>query len=367
MVDDRVKANATSQKYSALVWKRFKRNKMAFVSLWLIVLLVLATIFAEFFSPSDPVKRNSSESYLPPQSIHFIHQGDFSFRPFVYPYMVDFDPVTFEPIYKEDTTRPVYLTFFSEGWEYEFLGMTLNTHLITGSHGQNIHFLGTDGLGRDVYSRILNGMGSTLTLAVLVMMICVTIGTFVGIASGYYGGRADMWIQRLVELMLAFPELPLFLSIITILPKTASPYTTFVLFILVLGGLKWAQLAREIRGKTLSLREIDYVRSAIAVGASDFRVIVKHIFPNVTSHVIVVATAMIPQFILVESFLSFLGVGIQPPMVSLGLLLNAARDFSTLGSYPWLLSPVLFILVAVLVFNAAGDGLRDAVDPYSGN
>jgi peptide/nickel transport system permease protein len=167
-------------------------------------------------------------------------------------------------------------------------------------------------------------------------------------------------------LMLAFPELPLYLSVIAILPKTVSPQTTFILFVLLLGCLKWAQLAREVRGKALVLREMDYVKSAIAAGASDGRIVVHHILPNVLSHVIVVATGMLPTFILTESFLSFLGVGIRPPMISLGLLLNAARDYQVLGSYPWLLAPVGFILVSVLVFNAAGDGLRDAVDPYSG-
>ena len=196
--------------------------------------------------------------------------------------------------------------------------------------------------------------------------VITIVGSLVGITSGYLGGKADMWIQRVVELMLAFPELPLYLSVIAILPKTVSPQTTFVLFVLLLGCLKWAQLAREVRGKALVLREMDYVKSAIACGASDQRIIVHHILPNVMSHAIVVATGMIPTFILTESFLSFLGVGIKPPMISLGLLLNAARDYQVLGSYPWLLAPVAFILVAVLVFNAAGDGLRDAVDPYSG-
>ncbi|MCL6270508.1 ABC transporter permease [Sansalvadorimonas sp. 2012CJ34-2] len=363
--DTRKRPEPKSEKYSALVWRRFKRNRMALVALWLMAMLVTLAIFASFFSPHNPQERNSKDIYLPPQSLQFSDDNGFSLRPFVHPVIVDFDPVTFQPLYKEDTSQRVYLKFFEQGWEYSILGIDVSTHLFVGENGEGVHLLGTDGWGRDVLSRIFHGTGITLFLAFVVMIICVTIGSFVGIASGYYGGRTDLWVQRVVELMLAFPELPLFLSVIAILPKTSSSESTLILFILLLGGLKWAQLAREIRGKSLALRNVDFVKSAVAVGATDNRIIVHHILPNVMSHVIVRATSMVPQMILIESFLSFLGVGIQPPLVSLGLMLNAAKDFQVLGSYPWLLSPVVFILIAVLVFNAAGDGLRDAIDPYS--
>ena len=316
--DTRHKPDSVSEKYSALVWRRFKRNRMALASLWLIGLLLTVAIFSSFFSPYPAQQRNSDDIYLPPQSLHFISDSGFSIRPFVHPFVIDFDPVTYQPIYKEDTAQKVYLKFFEQDWDYSILGMTVSTHLFVGENGGSVHLLGTDGLGRDLLSRVLHGTGITLLLAFMVMIICVTIGSLVGIASGYYGGRTDMWVQRVVELMLAFPELPLFLSVIAILPKTSSPEATFMLFVCILGCLKWAQLAREIRGKSLALRNIDYVKSAVAVGASDSRIIVHHILPNVISHVIVVATAMVPQMILIESFLSFLGVGIQPPMVSPG-------------------------------------------------
>ncbi len=363
--DPRQRPKSTDERYIALVWRRFKRNKLALISMWLILALLILAIFAPFFSPQDPAKRSNEDVYTPPQGIHFFSEEGLSLRPFVYAYETTFDPETFEPKYSLNTENKIYLHFFSEGWEYKLFGLTLHTHLFTAGEN-NVYLLGTDGMGRDELSRIFHGMGVTLLMAGMITTICVIVGSLVGITSGYLGGKADMWIQRVVELMLAFPELPLYLSVIAILPKTVSPQTTFVLFVLLLGCLKWAQLAREVRGKALVLREMDYVKSAIACGASDQRIIVHHILPNVMSHVIVVATGMIPTFILTESFLSFLGVGIKPPMISLGLLLNAARDYQVLGSYPWLLAPVAFILVAVLVFNAAGDGLRDAVDPYSG-
>jgi len=365
--DPRQRPEAQDERYIALVWRRFKRNKLALVSLYLILALVVLAIFAPFFSPLDPNTRSSAHLYQPPQGIHFFSEDEgFSLRPFVYPNVEGFDPETFEPTYTQDTSQKVYLHFFAEGWEYSLFGMKFNTHLFAPADGEKIFLLGSDSMGRDMLSRIFHGMGITLLMASMVTVLCVIIGSLVGITSGYLGGKADMWIQRLVELMLAFPELPLFLSVIAILPKTASVTTTFALFVLLLAGLKWAQLAREVRGKALVLREMDYVKSAIAAGATDRRIIVNHILPNVMSHVIVVATAMVPTFILTESFLSFLGVGIRPPMISLGQLLNAARDYQVLGSYPWLLLPVIFILIPVLVFNAAGDGLRDAVDPYSG-
>lgn len=364
--DPRVRPESRDERYIALVWRRFKRNKLALVSLYLILALLVLAIFAPVFSPMDPTLRSNDHLYQPPQGIHFFSDEGFSLRPFVYPNVASFDPETFEPIYTQDQSQKIYLHFFAQGWEYSLFGLTFSTHLIAPADGEQIFLLGSDAMGRDMLSRILHGMGITMLMAGLVTVMCVIIGSLVGITSGYLGGKSDLWIQRLVELMLAFPELPLFLSVIAILPKTASVTTTFALFVVLLAGLKWAQLAREVRGKALVLREMDYVKSAIAAGASDRRIIVHHILPNVMSHVIVVATGMVPAFILTESFLSFLGVGIRPPMISLGLLLNAARDYQVLGSYPWLLLPVLFILIPVLVFNAAGDGLRDAVDPYSG-
>jgi peptide/nickel transport system permease protein len=189
-------------------------------------------------------------------------------------------------------------------------------------------------------------------------------GTLLGITSGYLGGRFDMWFQRFVEVILAFPQLPLYLALATLIPPTAPSYLFLSFVILVIVGLGWAQLSREVRGKTLSMSRIEYVRAAVAVGASDGRIITRHILPNVLSHVIVAVTLGIPTIILLESFLGFLGFAVKPPLISWGLMLQDAQTFASIGSYPWILSPVGFVLLAVFAFNALGDGLRDAVDPY---
>jgi peptide/nickel transport system permease protein len=330
----------------------------------ILLLLLLTVLLAPFFAPNDPFLRDSDQVYAPPRALHFFDAQGFSLRPFAHPLVTTYDAVTFEPISTEDTSVRQYVSFFADGWDYRFLGLSFSTHLLQLQDGTPLYVLGTDSLGRDQFSRILFGGRLTLLLAALVVFNCVVIGTLVGISSGYFGGRTDMWIQRISELFLAFPELPLFLALIAVMPKTASPVMIFFLMTVILSALKWAQLAREVRGKSLSLARMDYVKAAIAVGASDRRVIIHHILPNVMSHVIVSASIMIPNFILVESFLSFLGVGIQPPLISLGQMLNAASDFQSVGAYPWLLSPVVFILLAVLAFNAVGDGLRDAIDPY---
>lgn len=355
-----------SESYPALVWRRFKRHRLAMVGLWLLTALIVIVVFAPFFSPVDPRVRHGDRSFAPPQTLRFYsEEGGFSLRPFVHPTIETYDEVTFQPILTPDTSERIHVEFFAEGWDYRWFGIPLNRHLVQLENGEPLFLAGTDRLGRDLLSRMMHGARLTLLLALIVVALCVTVGTLVGITSGYFGGRTDHWIQRVTELFLAFPELPLFLALIAILPTAAQPMTLFFLMAIILSVLKWAQLAREVRGKSMSLAQLEYVKAAIAAGASDRRIILRHILPNVTSHVIVVATIMIPQFILVESFLSYLGVGIQAPLISLGAMLNAASDFQVVGSYPWLLSPVLFILVAVLAFNAIGDGLRDAVDPYA--
>ena len=355
-----------SQSYWSLVGKRFRRNRMAMLGSCLLALLFIVVVFGDFLAASDPTERNRQYLYQPPQSLSFVHEGEFSFRPFIYPSVETFDPVTFEISYEPDTSNPVYLEFFVRSWDYKFLGLfESDLHLFGLENGEPIFLLGSDGMGRDMLGRIFIGTRLTLLMALLVVAATMTIGTLLGIVSGYFGGRTDTIMQRVVELVMSFPDLPIYLALIAVLPKNTDSSTLFILMIVVMSSLKWAQLCREIRGKTLALRNMDYVRSAEAVGAGNWRIIYRHILPNVFSHVVVVATISIPGIILMESFLSFLGVGIKPPLVSWGLLLNNVRDFQAIGSYPWLLSPVAFILIAVLGFNAMGDGLRDAMDPYA--
>lgn len=355
-----------SQSYSSLVWIRFKRNKMALMSLVLLTLLGLTSIFAPFFSPNNPTVRFSENIYDSPANINFFDsEGNFHLRPFVYEKAVDLDPVTFLPVVTENKDSHIRLEFFNQGWEYEFLGMSFSTHFVGLEDGSPLFLLGSDNLGRDLLARCFFGSRITLIFAITVVFVVVSVGTVVGILSGYYGGRFDFVVQRIAELALAFPAVPLYLALIAVLPKTADSLSVFIMLIVILSSLQWAFVARQVRAQALSMRNLDYIRAAKAVGAKDMRIVLRHILPNVTSNVVVLATIMLPTIVLTESFFSFLAVGVKAPMFSWGSLLNAAGQFQTIGSYPWLLYPVGFILVAVLGFNALGDGLRDAVDPYS--
>ena len=261
--------------------------------------------------------------------------------------------------------HPIDLGFFVKGYSYKiFWLIPADIHFFGSTNGAPVHFLGTDKLGRDILSRGIIGSRISLTIALVVVSITTIVGTSLGITSGYIGGRFDAWLQRFVEVVLAFPQLPLYLALTTLIPVTA-PSNVFIAFVIgVLAALGWAQLSREVRSKTMALARIEYVRAAVAVGAGSGRIIFRHILPNVLSHVIVAITLAIPTVVLLESFLGFLGFAVKPPLISWGLMLQDTGTFSVIGSYPWILSPVVFVLITVFAFNALGDGLRDAVDPY---
>jgi peptide/nickel transport system permease protein len=264
-----------------------------------------------------------------------------------------------------DLENPRALRLFAKGWPYRLFGIIPTTrHFIGTADGTPLHILGTDKLGRDILSRGIIGSRISLMIALSSVFLITVIGTLLGITSGYIGGQFDLWFQRFVEIILAFPQLPLYLTLATLIPVTApsSLFLTFVVLVIV--ALGWAQLSREVRGKTMAMARIDYVRAAMAIGAGDTRIITRHILPNVMSHVIVAVTLGIPTIVLLESFLGFLGFAVKPPLISWGLMLQDAGTFSVIGSYPWILSPVGFVLLTVFAFNALGDGLRDAIDPY---
>jgi peptide/nickel transport system permease protein len=357
-------ASARSQSYGAMVWRRFRRNRSGMVGAALVGLLALAVIFADFLAPYDPGARDGSEIYMPPQGVHFVSPNGFTPVPFTHPTKADVDPVTFEPTLSEDTATACKPAVLGAGWSYSLLGLALDRHLLTAPEGCPFHLLGTDRDGRDMLARLLQGSRLTLFMALFVVGVATVVGTAVGIVSGYARGAVDHWIQRGVEFVLALPELPFYFALVAIIPRNTAPLNVFLMLAGILACLKWAQLAREVRGKTLAVGSLDYVRAAEAVGARPSRIVVRHVLPNVVSHVVVATTLMIPTIVLLESFLSFLGLGVQPPLISWGLLLNAGQDLQTLGSYPWVLSPIGAILITVLGFNLLGDGLRDAMDPY---
>ena len=309
--------------------------------------------------------------FIPPDKVSWYVPGEgpdagWRLLPVAFPIVegAELDPITYQPLNGPDFANPRPISFFVKGWEYTFLGIPMNRHFIGVADGSPLHLLGTDKLGRDILSRGIVGSRISLALALSSIALITIIGTLMGITSGYVGGRFDMWFQRFVEIILAFPQLPLYLALASLIPVTAPTglFLTFVVIVIV--GLGWAQLSREVRSKTLALRQVDYVRAAMAVGASDGRIITRHILPNVMSHVIVSITLGIPSIVLLESFLGYLGFAVKPPLISWGLMLQDAGTFASIGTYPWILSPVGFVLLAVFAFNALGDGLRDAIDPY---
>jgi peptide/nickel transport system permease protein len=354
------------ESYRVLVWRRLRRSFSGMMGVVLVTALLTMAVFADFFAPVNP--KDSFLGFAPPSTISFLDKdGGFVFPPRVYPIVEtgELDPVTFQPLTGPDYDKPVSLGFFVKGYRYHlFWLLPSDIHFFGARDGQPVHFLGTDKLGRDILSRGIVGSRISLTIALIVVTITTIVGTAVGISSGYLGGRLDAWLQRFVDFMLAFPQLPLYLALTTLIPITA-PSNVFLAFVIaVLAALGWAQLSREVRGKTLALANIEYVRAAIAVGAGDRRIIFRHILPNVLSHVIVAVTIQIPAIVLLESFLGFLGFAVKPPLISWGLMLQDTGTFSVIGSYPWILSPVVFVLITVFAFNALGDGLRDAIDPY---
>lgn len=361
--------SSESQSYLSLVWRRLRKSIPGMLGLILVGALLIVALLAPFFAPVDPKAPNVG--FAPPDKISWYVPGDgpeagWRLLPVVFPIVEseELDPVTFQPLTAPDYENPRRIVIWAKGWDYKLFGIPMNRHFVQVEDGSPLHILGTDRLGRDILSRGIVGSRISLALALTCITLITIVGTLAGITSGYIGGRFDMWFQRFVEIILAFPQLPLYLALASLIPVTAPSPVFMAFVVLVIVGLGWAQLSREVRSKTLALREVDYVRAAMAVGASDGRIITRHILPNVMSHVIVAITLGIPSIVLLESFLGFLGFAVKPPLISWGLMLQDAGTFSVIGSYPWILSPVGFVLLTVFAFNALGDGLRDAVDPY---
>ncbi len=355
------------ESYFELVWRRFRRSKVSIIGAFMVLMLVMLAIFADFFSPTSISQIDLQSSFIPPQQVHFIdHDGNFHLRPFVYNYTYTLDPKTFRVAWQEDDSKPYEIHFFVQGSEYKLLGLIpFNLHLYGVDQGGTIYLLGTDKLGRDEWGKACEAGRISLTISVFATMISIVFGSVVGVASGYYGGWIDNVLQRFTEFVAAFPNLPLWMALAALVPKTADSFHVFILMACIFALLSWTTLTREVRGKVLSLRQTDFIMAAKEMGASDARIIFRHLFPNTLSHVIVILTLSIPGVILAESFLSFLGIGITEPLISWGLMMRNTQDIQTLGQNAWILAPIAFIVIAVLGFNFLGDGLRDAADPYA--
>ncbi len=347
-----------------LTWWKFKRHRVAVAAACILLALYAAVPFVEAIAPYNQTKRNGDFLYAPPQRVHLIHDGGVR-GPFVYPYRFVFNLETFRRDYVVDETQPQPIRFFCRADDYEFWGiLRTNLHLFCAPEGGTMFLLGTDRLGRDALSRILYGARISLTIGLVGIAVSFTLGLFFGGLAGYLGGWVDHAVQRLIEILRSLPELPLWLALSAALPPNWSPILVFFGITIILGMLDWPGLARAVRSKLLSLREEDFVRAAELMGASKSRIILRHLIPNFMSHLIASATLSIPSMILGETALSFLGLGLRPPVTSWGVLLNEAQNLAAVQLHPWLLFPIVPVIVVVLAFSFTGDGLRDAADPY---
>ena len=355
------------ESYFELVWRRFRRSQASIVGGLMVLGLCILAIFADFFSPTSISQIDLKASFTPPQRVHFIDaEGKLHLIPFVYNFSLTLDPTTFRALWTEDTQKPYEVRLFVQSWEYKFLGIwPSKLHLFGVEQGATLHVLGTDKMGRDLFGKACEAGRVSLSMSLFGTIISVAAGSILGVASGYYGGWIDNVLQRFTEFVNAFPQLPLWMALAALVPKTADSFSIFVIMACIFALLSWTALAREVRSKVLALRETDFILAAKEMGASDARIIFRHLYPNTLSHVIVILTLTVPAVILAESFLSYLGIGITEPLISWGLMMRNAQDIQTLGQNSWILSPVAFIIVAVLGFNFLGDGLRDAADPYA--
>lgn len=351
-----------------MTWWRFRKHKLAVVCLWVMGLITLVALAPSFFATADPNATSARRAYIPPQTLQLIHEGRVT-MPFVYGVTGQRDPRTLrmEWVIDPEVRHPVRL--FARGYEYRLLGLFRTDVHLLGFAGATAAgtpaLLGTDRLGRDGWSRLMYGTQISLSIGLVAVAISTILGIVLGGISGYFGGITDNVIQRLIELLQALPPIPIWLALSAALPRHWPVTWVYFAITVILALLGWTRLAREVRGRFLSLREEDFVTAARLVGASRQRIIFSHMVPSFTSHIIAAVTLSIPLMILNETFLSFLGLGLRPPAISWGVMLQEAQNLQSVVNAPWLMIPGLFVIVTVLTLNILGDGLRDAADPYS--
>ena len=349
-----------------LVWWRFKKHRLALVSSVALIVISLVALVPDFFSTQEPHLTNAAEQFIPPQRIHFFDEGSFS--PFVYDGKVTRNPKTLRMEWQADETTKIPVGLFVPGYPYEVLGIIpTKIHLFNSleiEEDQRIHMLGTDRLGRDQWSRLMAGTQVSLSIGLIAVFVSVLLGILLGGISGYFGGTIDMVIQRLIEILQSLPPVPIWMALTAAMPRTWSVEQTYFAITIILALLGWTTLAREVRGRFLALREEDFVVAAKLSGCSQLRIIFRHMVPTMTSHIIAAATLAIPVMIINETFLSFLGLGLRPPAISWGVLLQEAQNLQSIVLASWLLLPGFAVILTVLTLNIMGDGLRDSADPY---
>ena len=349
-----------------LTWWRFRRHRLAVWSGVVVALFYLVAIFADFLATVDPHDTDAKRSYIPPTSIHWFDDGRFA--PHVYGLKGVRDPRTFKVVYTPDPNEKRFLGLFVRGYGYNLFGLIpTGRHLLGVTNGRaqdGLFLLGTDLLGRDVWSRLLLASRTSLTIGLAGVAMSLFLGVLLGGVSGLYGGWVDVVIQRVIEILRSIPTIPLWMGLAAALPSTWSVTQVYLAITLIISLIGWTELARVVRGRFLAMREEDFITAAELAGASRLRIIFRHMVPSFLSHIIAAVSLALPAMIISETTLSFLGLGLRPPAISWGVLLQDAQNLQALAVAPWLLVTAIPVIIVILAFNFLGDGLRDAADPY---
>ncbi|MBO6087110.1 ABC transporter permease [bacterium] len=348
------------------VIKQLWKDKFARIALIFLGIIYMSLLFADFLAPYTKDFSDRSMAYVPPSKIFTVDENGKLSKPYTYNYKREFDDINLKIVYTPDRSQKHYVKFFAQGQPYKFLGLIpMKRHLFTTDNDGRIFLLGTDINGRDVFSRILFGGRISMTIGFLALFVLFPIGLLYGGIAGFFGGKTDMIMMRFAEAVMSIPSFYLLIILASILPSGMTSIQRFMLIVIILALIGWAGFARVVRGMVLSVKNQEYVQAAKSIGASNLRIIIKHILPQTTSFVIVAMTLSVPSYILSESGLSFLGLGIQQPDASWGNMLKEAQEYTNIIYHPWLLTPGFLIFVAVLAFNLIGDTIRDILDPKS--
>jgi peptide/nickel transport system permease protein len=349
-----------------LMWWKFRKHRLALIGTALLAIFFFIALFAEILSPYTSTVRTPNYLHGRPQVLHFVDaEGKFHLRPFTYALTAGMNPETFLLEVNEDTSEPWPVRFFVKGAPYKMWGLIESDVHLFGVEEGHLHLLGTDQLGRDILSRLFHATRTSLTIGVVGLFVSFFLGLSIGGISGFFGGGIDDFIQRFIEFIRSIPTLPLWMALAAALPRDWSPQRVYFTITILLGLLGWTHLARRVRGKLLSLREEDFVVAARIAGSSNARIISRHLLPSFLSYIIVDLSISFPYMILAETSLSFIGLGLRAPVISWGVLLQDAQNIQAIALYPWLFTPVAFVIVSVMAFSFVGDGMRDAADPYS--